>query len=207
VDDPDAALLSALRAGEEAAFAELVDRYHARLVRAAEAFVGRRAVAEEVAQETWLGVVRGIDRFEGRSSFKTWLFRILANRARTAGAREARLVPVGDDAVELHLAGRRDGRRSRPPPWSDGSDARLLAGSLVGAVRDVLPQLPPAQRRVLTLRDLEGADAVAVCELLKISAVNQRVLLHRARTRVRVLLGPRSRQARIDSATMRYYVE
>jgi RNA polymerase sigma-70 factor (ECF subfamily) len=188
VDDPDAALLDALRAGDEAAFATLVERYHTRLLRFAGTFVSSRAVAEEVVQDTWLGVVRGIERFEGRSSVKTWLFRILANRARSTGVREARTVSLGDDDP---LEGRFDdaGVWSEPPePWADAVDERLLAGALAERVRDCLPSLPEAQRQVLVLRDIEGVEATDVCGLLGLSAGNQRVLLHRARTRMRALL-------------------
>lgn len=186
--DPDATLLDALRAGDEAAFATLVGRYHTRMVRFAESLVPSRAVAEEVVQDTWLGVVRGIDRFEGRSSVKTWLFRILINRARTAGAREPRSAPLGDDDV---LEGRfaASGQWAQPPvPWSDAVDARLVADKLATRVKECLPQLPDAQRQVLTLRDIEGVAAADVCELLGVSAGNQRVLLHRARSRVRSIL-------------------
>lgn len=188
--DPDAALLVALRAGDEVAFTALVTLYHARLLRFAESLVGSRAVAEEVVQDTWLGVVRGIDRFEGRSTVKTWLFHILANRARTTSAREARSVPLGDDDP---LDGRfgRFGHWSDPPAaWTDAADARIDAGALASLVRDALPKLPPAQRQVLVLRDVEGLDAAEVCDLLHLSPENQRVLLHRGRARVRALLEP-----------------
>jgi RNA polymerase sigma-70 factor (ECF subfamily) len=186
--DPDALLLDGLRAGDDAAFTSLVTRYQTRLVRFAESMVPSRAVAEEVVQDTWLGVVKGIDRFEGRSSVKTWLFSILSNRARTAGAREARTVPVGDDD---ELEGRFDaaGQWSRPPePWADQVDNRMIAGELAGKIRELLPSLPDSQRQVVILRDLEGVDAMDVCELLGISAGNQRVLLHRGRSRLRSLL-------------------
>jgi RNA polymerase sigma-70 factor (ECF subfamily) len=186
--DPDALLLDGLRAGDDAAFASLVSRYQTRLVRFAELMVPSRAIAEEVVQDTWLGVVKGIDRFEGRSSVKTWLFRILSNRARTAGAREARTVPVGDDD---ELEGRFDsaGHWTRPPePWADEVDSRMTADELAGKIRKLLPQLPDAQRQVVILRDLEGVGAMDVCELLGISAGNQRVLLHRGRSRLRSLL-------------------
>jgi len=187
VADPDAALLDALRAGDEHAFASLVTRYHMRLLRFAESLVPSRAVAEEVVQDTWLGVVRGIHRFEGRSSVKTWLFGILTNRARSAGAREARTVSLGEDTLE----GRFDssGAWDPPPePWSDTVDARVVAEKLAGRVRECLPHLPAAQRQVLVLRDIEGIDAGEVCDLLGVSPGNQRVLLHRARARLRSLL-------------------
>jgi RNA polymerase sigma-70 factor (ECF subfamily) len=187
VFDPDAALLDALRAGDEQAFASLVKRHHMRLLRFAETLVPSRAVAEEVVQDTWLGVVRGIHRFEGKSSVKTWLFHILANRARSAGAREARTLPLGDDALQNCFD--RAGAWDPPPdPWSDAVDARMVADKLAGRVRQCLPSLPTAQRQVLVLRDIEGVDAAEVCELLGVSPGNQRVLLHRARAHVRSLL-------------------
>lgn len=187
VDDPDAALVAALRAGDEAAFATLVSRYHARLLRFAESMVPSRAVAEEVVQDTWLGVVRGIDRFEGRSSVKTWLFHILANRARSAGAKEARTRPMGDDALEGRFDAK--GHWSQPPePWADAVDSRVVADKLASQIRGHLPSLPETQRQVLVLRDIEGLDAPDVCQLLGLSAGNQRVLLHRARARLRSLL-------------------
>ncbi|MGE0880921.1 MAG: RNA polymerase sigma factor [Acidimicrobiia bacterium] len=184
--DADAALLDALRNGDEQAFATLVGRYHTSLLRFAESLVPR-AVAEEVVQETWLGVVRGIHRFEGRATMKTWLFRILVNRARSAGARETRSLPLGDDDL--------DGRFDRigswnPPPdqWSDAVDRRLLADTLADRIRDFLPRLPEAQRQVLVLRDIEGLDTGDVSALLGISRGNERVLLHRARANLRSLL-------------------
>ena len=184
--DPDATLLDALRAGDDAAFASLVSKYHTRLLRFAESMVPSRAVAEEVVQETWLGVVRGIDRFEGRSSVKTWLFHILANRARTAGAREARSLPLGDPLEGRFTAA---GEWSRPPePWSDAVDARVVADKLASRVKQGLPDLPLGQRQVLVLRDIEGLEAAEVCSMLGLSAGNQRVLLHRARAHVRGLL-------------------
>jgi RNA polymerase sigma-70 factor (ECF subfamily) len=186
MSDIESTLLAGLRAGDEVAFVSLVSLYHQRLLRFAESMVPSRAVAEEVVQDTWLGVVRGIDRFEGRSSVKTWLFRILANRARTAGARESRTVPLGDPLEGRFAA---DGEWSRPPePWSDAVDSRIAAEDVASRVRRCLPALPPGQRQVLVLRDIEGLDADEVCTLLGISAGNQRVLLHRARTYVRGVL-------------------
>ncbi len=184
--DPDVTLLDALRAGDDAAFASLVSKYHTRLLRFAESMVPSRAVAEEVVQDTWLGVVRGIDRFEGRSSVKTWLFHILANRAKTTGAREARSVPLGDPLEGRFTAA---GEWSQPPePWSDSVDDRVLADKLASRVKQCLPGLPAGQRQVLVLRDIEGLEAPEVCTLLGISAGNQRVLLHRARAQIRGLL-------------------
>jgi RNA polymerase sigma-70 factor (ECF subfamily) len=193
--DPDAPLLERLREGDEAAFMELVERHHAALVRLAQSFVSSRAVAEEVAQETWLGVLNGIDRFEGRSSLKTWIFRILVNRAKTRGERESRSVPfssLDDPAGEPSVDPDRfvdAGAWSSPPrPWEGEPVERLLAGEAREVIDAAIAELPPVQRSVITLRDLEGLDADETCELLDLTDGNQRVLLHRARSRVRQAL-------------------
>jgi RNA polymerase sigma-70 factor, ECF subfamily len=189
----DAELVARLQAGDEAAFAEVVDRYHASLLRVAATFVPSRAVAEEVVQDTWLGVVRGIERFEGRSSLKTWLFRIVVNRARTAGTRERRQVPVdlsGEPAVSPERFDGNGAWREPPVPWTDAADDRIAAGELVGSVVAALNALPEAQRQVVVLRDLEGAASGDVCRLLGITEANQRVLLHRGRSRLRAALEP-----------------
>jgi RNA polymerase sigma-70 factor, ECF subfamily len=194
--DREEELVAALRAGDEAAFAALVDRYQASLVRLARMYVRDQSVAEEVAQETWLAVLNGIGRFEGRSSFKTWLFRILTNRAKTRGAREARSVPfssIGDpdepavDPDRFQDAGDRypGGWREFPQPWEGNPEERLLAGEARALILDTIEQLPPNQRAVITLRDIEGFDADDVCNVLDVSDTNQRVLLHRARAKVR----------------------
>jgi RNA polymerase sigma-70 factor (ECF subfamily) len=183
VGDPDAALLDALRAGDEDAFASLVGRYHTRLLRFAESIVPTREVAEEAVQDTWLGVVRGIDRFEGRSSVKTWLYRILINRAKTAGAYEPRNAPLDYEDV---LDGRfgASGAWDRPlESWADLIDSRIAADKLARQVKECLPQLPAAQRQVLTLRDIEGLASTEVCDLLGVSAANQRVLHRHAPVR------------------------
>jgi RNA polymerase sigma-70 factor (ECF subfamily) len=192
--DGDAALLARLRAGDEAAFVELVDQYHAPMLRLASTFVPNRAVAEEVVQDTWLGVVKGIDRFEGRSSLKTWLFRIVVNRARTTGGRERRSVPA-DLGREPAVAARRFDERGHwvdpPVAWVDDVarvDDRIAAQQTVDRVKDALAALPDAQRQVLLLRDFEGVPADEVCGLLGISDGNQRVLLHRGRSRMRTAL-------------------
>lgn len=187
----DEEVLAGLRAGDEAAFAWLVDQYHAALVRLARTFVPSRAVAEEVAQETWLAVLRGVDRFEGRSSLKTWIFHILANRARTIGARERRTVPVDTTGSATVDERRFDGAGawSDPPvPWTDKVDDRLEAEQLVGRALAVLAELPESQRAVVTLRDVEGLTSKEVCDVLNISEANQRVLLHRGRARIRAAL-------------------
>ena len=182
----EAGLVERLRAGDESAFIELVKRYQARLIRVAEATVGSRAVAEEVTQDTWLAVMRGVERFEGRSSFKTWLFHILLNRARTAIGREQRAGRPEGDLEERFDA---SGAWSKPPvPWSEQVDDRIVADVLAARVRALLPQLPDAQRHVVVLRDVEGVEPGEVASLLGISDGNQRVLLHRGRARLRDLL-------------------
>jgi RNA polymerase sigma-70 factor (ECF subfamily) len=197
--DDEQRLLAALKAGDEAAFAELVDRYHAGLVRLAMTFVRSRAVAEEVVQETWLGVLRGLPRFEGRSSLRTWITRILVNQAKTRALRERRSVPFSSLAGELEDGPAVDPNRFRNPQfpggWSDPPqswaalpEARLLGAETRAKLLEAIQQLPPMQRRVITLRDVEGWDAAEVRDLLDLSEVNQRVLLHRARSRVRAAL-------------------
>jgi RNA polymerase sigma-70 factor (ECF subfamily) len=184
--DDDGALVDRLRAGDESAFADLVRRYQPRLLRLAEATVGSRAVAEEVCQDTWLAVVRGVERFEGRSSFKTWLFRILVNRARTSASREQRAGRPDDEVVERFDA---SGAWASPPtPWSERVDDRLVAERLAHRVHDLLPELPDQQRQVVLLRDVEGLEPADVASLLGVSDGNQRVLLHRGRARLRALL-------------------
>jgi RNA polymerase sigma-70 factor (ECF subfamily) len=198
-DENEQELVAALRAGDEAAFAALVDRYHASLVRLARVYVRDRSVAEEVAQETWLAVLNGIDRFEGRSSFKTWLFRILTNRAKTRGQRERRSVPfssLGDPEEPAVDPGRfrpegeqyAGGWTEFPVAWEGDPEERLLAGEARALILDTIAELPPNQRAVITLRDIEGFDADDVCNVLDVSDTNQRVLLHRARSKVRQAL-------------------
>jgi RNA polymerase sigma-70 factor (ECF subfamily) len=182
----DATLVERLRAGDEAAFVELVRQYQTRMLRLAEATVGSRAVAEEVTQDAWLGVVRGVDRFEGRSSLKTWLFHILLNRARSAAGREAR-AGRPDDAVDERFDA--SGAWVTPPePWAERADDRIVAEGLAARVQELLPQLPEAQRQVVVLRDLEGTAPADVSALLGITDGHQRVLLHRGRARLRGLL-------------------
>jgi RNA polymerase sigma-70 factor, ECF subfamily len=180
----EADLVARLQDGDEAAFVALVRQYQSTLVRFAESMVGSRAVAEEVVQDTWLAVVRGVDRFESRSSLKTWLFRILANRARTAGGRERRTEPKRDDELTERFD-RAGGWLTPPVPWADQADDRLVAERLARRVTEVLPELPESQRQVVILRDIEGLSATEVDQLLGISDGNQRVLLHRGRTRIR----------------------
>lgn len=195
--DPDAVLVERLRGGDESAFVELVERYHPAMIRLARTFVPSEAVAEEVAQEAWLGVLNGIDRFEARSSLKTWIFRILVNRARTRGVRESRSVPFtslerageeGEPTVDPDRF-RDDGFWGAPPrAWEGQPEERLLAAETRDVIRRAIDMLPDAQRRVIDLRDVEGLSAQEVVELLDLTEVNQRVLLHRARAKVRQAL-------------------
>ncbi|MDE3086598.1 MAG: sigma-70 family RNA polymerase sigma factor [Acidobacteriota bacterium] len=164
----------------------LVDRYQQPMLRLACTMVPSRAVAEEAVQDTWMGVVRGVHRFEGRSSFKTWLFRILVNRARSLGTSEQRYVPV--DPGPAVDPGRFDaaGAWAEPvEPWADASDARLDAAAWAPAIKAALDGLPPRQRQVVLLRDVEGLSGSEVSAVLGISLGNQRLLLHRARNRLR----------------------
>ena len=193
----DEHLVAGVRAGSREAFAGLVRRYHASLTRVARGYVSTQQSAEEVAQEAWLGVLEGLERFAGRSSFKTWLFTILVNRAKTRGVREGRTVPFsslagGDDSPldEPSVPGRRfdsAGRWSDPPrAWADETPEALLASAELRALLDrAVAGLPENYRLVITLRDIEELEADEVCRILEISEANQRVLLHRARARVR----------------------
>jgi len=193
VGDEDA-LLQRLRAGDEDAFATLVARHDGALRRVARTFVRTPSAADDVVQETWLGVLRGLDGFEGRSSLRTWIFRILVNRARTRAVGDARSVPFSaledDDrpAVEPTAFGA-DGRwTSAPPRLEHDPESSLLRRELRDELLGAVDRLAPAQRLVITLRDLVGLPAEEVCELLDITDGNQRVLLHRARARVHAAL-------------------
>ena len=183
-------LLQRLRAGDEQAFVVLVRRYHDSMIRLACSFVPSRAVAEEVVQDTWMGVLRGIGGFEGRSSFRTWLFRILVNRARTAGARERRSVAIGDagPAVDQSRFDAAGAWVAPPEQWIEDIDDRLRAGKMAHRIRSAIEELPSRQREVVTLRDVEGLSSDEVCHVLEITDGNQRVLLHRGRSRVRQVL-------------------
>jgi RNA polymerase sigma-70 factor (ECF subfamily) len=196
-DDGD--LVARLRAGDEHAFTELVRRDHAALVRLARAYVADRDTAEEVVQEAWFAVIRGIDRYEGRSSLRTWISRIVTYQAMTRGVRERRTIPfsviaereAGDDAPSVEPArfqgsgGRYPGGWADPPAaWGDG-EHRVLGEEFQRLVAEALETVPPAQRLVMQLRDLAGWKSEEVCEALQITPGNQRVLLHRARSRVR----------------------
>ena len=191
----DRELVERLRAGDEAAFAELVDRYDAPLRRLALSFVKTPSAADDVVQETWEGVIKGIDRFEERSSLKTWIFRILVNRARTRGVKDSRMLPfssLGDEdvgpSVPPSQLDERGVWRSRPAELEADPDHQLLAGELRSQLAAAVDALPARQRAVITLRDIVGLPADEVASLLEISDGNQRLLLHRARTRVRAAL-------------------
>lgn len=189
--DDDAHLVERLRAGDEEAFAILVRRYQPRLVRLARSLVRNPAVAEEAVQDTWLGVVRGIDKFAEQATFRTWLFRILVNRARSAAAREKPADPLPGDSDPGLPADRfdRSGGWIRPPEtWTERVDDRLTAVELAGRARACLEHLPAGQRQVVLLRDVEGLPAREVCAMLGIEDGHQRVLLHRGRTKVRRML-------------------
>lgn len=193
--DADAELLDRLLAGDESAFERLVNRYQDRLRRLARTYVRTDALADDVVQETWLAVLRGLRHFEQRSTFRTWMFHILANRARTHAVRERRLVPFSDlesDASDITHASDGswfdDRKRWREPPaaWITGDPEALALNQEVRHALDAaIETLPPGQRAVIVLRDLEGVSAGETCNILGISETNQRVLLHRGRTRVR----------------------
>jgi RNA polymerase sigma-70 factor, ECF subfamily len=201
----DGGVIDALRRGDEAAFARLVDLYHASLRRVARLYIADRAVADEVVQDTWLGVIQGIWAFEGRSSLKTWIFRILINRAKTRAAREGRTVPfacvdAGPEAGEAavgpddfqpadHLP--QPGHWTRPSPdLGTSPEGRLLAQEARQHLRSAIEALPERQRLVLILHDVEGCSTEEVCNALGFQQTNTRVLLHRARVKVRATLEP-----------------
>jgi RNA polymerase sigma-70 factor, ECF subfamily len=194
----DEDLMQQLRGGDEVAFGALVDRYHGRLVGLARSVVGSAPLAEEAAQETWIAVLRGAERFEGRSAARTWLFRICVNRARSIGRREGRTTPVdtSEPAVDPSRFSS-TGQWSEPPEdWTAAVDERVVAAELAGPVREAIDLLPDAQKQVVTLRDVEGLSSHEVCEVLSISAANERVLLHRGRSRVRARLEMRMKGGR-----------
>jgi RNA polymerase sigma-70 factor, ECF subfamily len=201
----EAALLAALRGGDENAFSALVDAYGAAMHRVALTFVRSNAVADEVVQEAWLGALRGLDRFEGRSSLRTWLLRIVANIARTHAVREARTVPFS--SIELAHEARTEhdpalptdrfqgpdarypGRWvSFPTSWPTEPDSALLSAETRNLIAETIASLPDGQRVVITLRDVEGWNSAEVCSVLDVSENYQRVLLHRARSKVRAAL-------------------
>ena len=170
---------------------ELVERYHASFVRVAQMYVASLAVAEEVAQEAWLGILNGIGGFEKRSSLKTWMFRILTNIAKTRGTRERRTVPFSslaaeDDEPAVEPERFRADQWAQPPPgWGQNPEERLLSAETQALILEAIEALPPAQRAVITMRDIAGLSADEACSALDVSETNQRVLLHRARAKVR----------------------
>lgn len=207
----EAGLLERLRARDERAFAQLVREWSPSMLRLARMHTPSRAVAEEVVQEAWLGVLQGIDRFEGRSSLKTWVFRILVNRAMTKGVREARSVPFAalavDEATREEAAVdpsrfTRDGAWASPPrQWDESPELALRSEETLRAARAAIAELPPMQRLVILMRDLEGFGSEETCNALEISETNQRVLLHRARAKVRLALEKHFEEA--DEAPLR----
>jgi RNA polymerase sigma-70 factor (ECF subfamily) len=196
----DRELVRALRAGDEQAFARLLERYSGPLLRVAMIYAPSRAVAEEVVQDTWIGVLRGIDRFEGRSTLKTWIFRILTNTAKSRAEREGRTLPfsslareVGEDEPSVEPERFLDQSHPAwaghwneyPRSWGRIPDERLVSKEIRGVVDAAIATLPESQRTVITLRDVDGFGSEEVCELLGLTEGNQRVLLHRARSKVR----------------------
>jgi RNA polymerase sigma-70 factor, ECF subfamily len=197
----EAELLARLRLGDEHAFESLVESHHARMMAIARTYVKTRAVAEEVVQETWLGVLKGLESFEGRSTLKTWILRILVNTAMARGGLEARSVPFSalarpedpEPAVEPErfrapgepFAG---GWSRHPRNWRSLPEGELLGRESLDVVKDAIEELPVPQQRVIAMRDIAGYSAEEACKTLEISAGNQRVLLHRARSHVRAAL-------------------
>jgi RNA polymerase sigma-70 factor, ECF subfamily len=195
----ESALITRLRRGDAFAFREIVTAHQARLLRLAATFVPSRAVAEEVVQETWIAVIRGIDKFEQRSSLKTWITRILVNIARTKGAKERRTVPMGSLLSDSSESAAVDPDRFVGPPgrggwadpparWSDLPEQVVLSSATIAKVIDTVQQLPEQQKWVVMLRDVEDWSSSEVCEALSLTEVNQRVLLHRGRAALRNML-------------------
>jgi RNA polymerase sigma-70 factor, ECF subfamily len=196
----DHELVQRLRDGDEMAFAELIDRYGAMMLRVAQMYVRDRATAEEVVQETWLAVLNGIERFEERSSLKTWLFRILTNRAKTRGQRDGRMIPfsaLAGEAAESDEPSVSPDRflgpdSAHPGAWAappvGWPEERLLERETLDVIEMAISELPEAQREVILLRDVDGWDPMEVSDALGITDGNQRVLLHRARSKVRAAL-------------------
>ena len=201
--DADLSLVTQLRGGDEAAFLQLIDRYQSALLRLAKVYVAAPMVAEEVVQETWMAVLEGLHRFEGRSSLKTWMFRILTNCAKTRAQREGRSLPFSSfpdletDLASLAVDPDRFHPADHPRPghwatlpanWHDLPEQRLLSQETQAHLEQAIAALSPNQREIITLRDIQGWTAEETCQLLGISEGNQRVLLHRARARVRAAL-------------------
>jgi RNA polymerase sigma-70 factor (ECF subfamily) len=197
----ESALVASLRGGDEAVFAQLVDQHTPSLLRVAHGYVPSHEIAEEVVQETWIALIKGIDKFEGRSSLRTWLFSCMINIAKARGARERR---DADTAIAAYTGGTVDPRLFRgadeewagdwknwkeyPRAFPETPEGSVLAGELTAVARAELDRLPERQRMVVTLRDMLDFDSGEVCEMLNISAANQRVLLHRGRAALRLVL-------------------
>lgn len=183
-------LVEALLAGDRASFERVVDQHHDTMMRVAQAIVPARGVAEEVVQETWLAILHALPRFEGRSSLKTWMFRILVNRARTRARREGRTTPMsalGDESEPMSADRFDHGGMWRTPPsrWHGTPEKGVVDKEMGAHLRLAIAALPERQRMVLELRDVKGWTSAEVCNVMEISETNQRVLLHRARTKVR----------------------
>ena len=193
-------VVEALRRGDEDAFMALVEQYHNAMIRLAMMYVRDRAVAEEVVQDTWLDVLRAIHRFEGRASLKTWIFRILTNSAKTRGQREGRTIAIAwQEGLDDEPAVSPDrflpadhtqwphhwSAAGKPTAWGDEIEEQLASEETRAYIQQVIATLPPGPREVITLRDVEGWPSDEVCNVLGISETNQRVLLHRARAKVR----------------------
>jgi RNA polymerase sigma-70 factor (ECF subfamily) len=191
--DADRALIERLRAGDEEVFITLVGQHHEAMLRIAMTFVSNLSIAEEVVQDTWLALLTGLDRFDGRSSLRTWMFSVLVNRARTVGTREHRTTTVDDieATVDASNFSQQGYWTAMPSSWPKDLDYRLTRPELRDLLRELLDTLPERQRRVVTLRDIEGLNSIEVCEVLKLSEGNQRVLLHRGRRKLRGLLDAR----------------
>lgn len=190
----DRELAERILAGDEPAFTVLIERYYGSMLRLARGFMGSEASAEEAVQEAWVGVLRGLPRFEGRSALKTWIFRILVNRCITRRKKEGRSIPFSaltssddeDRAVDPSSFGDRGGWVALPEPWEKDTPERvLLRQEMLGQVERALEDLPERQRLVVTMRDVQGFSSEDVCNALDISESNQRVLLHRGRARIR----------------------
>jgi RNA polymerase sigma-70 factor, ECF subfamily len=192
--ETDSELVDRLRLGDEHAFALLVQRYQMPMLRLARSMVSNEAVAEDAVQDTWMGVVRGIDRFEERSSLKTWLFRILVNRVRSAGVNEERRTPGRGPAVDPACFDDLGHWAEPVLPWDDDVENRVVASSVIPALRSALDRLPPRQREVVLLRDVEGLSSEEACDVLGLKPGNQRILLHRGRAGLRAMLSPQMRK-------------
>ena len=190
-EDPDLELVRRLRAGDEGAFAELAGKYQGAMLSIARGYVPSSAVAEEVVQDAWIGMLKGIGRFERRSSFRTWLFRIVVNRAISTGVRERRSVPVDDlePVVDPSWFDERGNWQVPPEPWADQVDDRVIAAKMAARILAAIDDLPLQQKEVVTLRDVQELSSEEVCAILDISQVNQRVLLHRGRSKLRQVIG------------------